>query len=522
MLFAFVFLCYYVVIGAPFLWDDEVMVLGNDAIKQGINLKKIFSTGAFGEPLEKSSFYRPIQVASYSLNYMTDGINPKVFHLTNIFIHLFSCIVLLFFLRELFSPKVSFLTALIFAVHPINIENATYVSGRGDVLNILFSFLSLFLFLRALKKQKLSYAFFSLLAYLLALFSKENTILLPFALFLILFLKKEKNFQMKKTHVRSILVLFFVAMGGYLFLRFSIFEKQTEALSIIAKADFLERFFTFIKGIVVYFRLLIFPWKYHMEYHFLETSPFSFYPIFLLGMLLLLYVSVRKKWIELPFVIFLVGWFFVFLAPVSNLSVPLPSSIREHWASFSSVAFFLLLVVGIEKIFLNARKPIVKNLVLTFSFVWFVYIVGYTHTRNKDWTDAFTLYENDAALSPKSFILWTNLGVEYYRKNNEVKAKECWEKSQKVCPPPGYAPTQNNLGVIEMNNARYDAAIKYFRKAILLDNYLLSYQSLSELLLALKRIDEARAVLSEGLSYYPKDSSLLQTQQRLLSIEPHQ
>jgi len=151
------------------------MVVGNSAIQEDFNVTKIFSTGAFGEPVDKATYYRPIQILSYCLDYQIGDLNPKGYHLSNIFIHILGCIALLFFLREVFNPKISFLTTLIFAIHPINIENVSYVSGRGDVLCMLFSVLSLLLFVVAIKKQHIVYGFLALLSYLIALLSKENT-----------------------------------------------------------------------------------------------------------------------------------------------------------------------------------------------------------------------------------------------------------------------------------------------------------------------------------------------------------
>jgi len=507
IIIAGIFICYHSVINAPFLWDDEVMVVGNASIKENLNLQKIFSSGAFGGAIEESSYYRPIQIFTYSLDYKLWGLNPKGFHVSNIILHILGCIVLLLFLREVFSPKISFITTLIFAIHPINIENVSYVSGRGDVLNMLFSFLCLLFFIKALKKQHIMYGLLAVAAYIIALFSKENTIFLPLVLIAFLLWKK-KEFFIKKTYPIALLSLFLATMLGYIIFRYTVFEHGVKPLSIISNAALDERIFTYIESLVLYLQLLVMPFNYHMEYHFVTGNPFNIYTAVLIIIVFLLYWAVRKKVIDVKTLLFLASWFIIILIPVSNVIYPLASTIREHWVSFSSIAFFLLLAILIDKNSASIRKLLKGNLVYFILGGWFIYTGIYTVIRNKDWTDAFRLYSHDVKLSPDSFILWNNLGVEYFRKGDKAKAKESWVKSKDVCPEPGYAPTYNNLGVVEMNNNNFAIAIEYYLRAIKLDKYLMAYQNLGRLYLRLNKFEDAEKIITEGIAVYPTDNEL--------------
>jgi tetratricopeptide (TPR) repeat protein len=99
--------------------------------------------------------------------------------------------------------------------------------------------------------------------------------------------------------------------------------------------------------------------------------------------------------------------------------------------------------------------------------------------------------------------------VEYFRKDDMGKARECFECSRDVCPGPGYAPTFNNLGVICQDNSQIDSAKTFYQKAIQLDDYNLAYQNLGRLLVMLNENKSAIAILENGKRLYPEDPEIL-------------
>ncbi len=70
------------------------------------------------------------------LNFRLAGVQPLVYHLTNIALHLANTLLVLFLLRRLFLPLPALLAAAIFAVHPVHIEAVTWISGRGHMINV--------------------------------------------------------------------------------------------------------------------------------------------------------------------------------------------------------------------------------------------------------------------------------------------------------------------------------------------------------------------------------------------------
>ena len=511
VIFLAIIAVYHHIPNAPFLWDDEVMIVGNNSIKGETNVIKIFTTGAFGGSLEDSSFYRPVQILSYSLDYKIGGLNPTGYHITNLLLFFLSCVFLLLTLRNLgFRPGLSFITVLFFCIHPINIENVTYLAGRGDVLCTFFSVLSLLLVTHTFKsQQRFLWAVLAVLFYLFALFSKENTVFLPLVIIFMFIWKKEIFFNHKRFYL-VLLTIFLATLSAFLVFKFyHLANLQTKSLSLIAEAPLEVRLFTFPSIIVTYFRLLIIPFHYHMEYHFLKTNLFTIdFFILLIICLFLIYVYVRKIIPGNEFIFYL-AWFIIFLLPVMNIFYPLAATLREHWVSSSSVAIFLfigrLLEVYQIKNFHFFKIPIGKILIL----LGLLYMGSFTYVRNKDWKDPFRLYAHDVKYAPKSFILWNNLGVEYFRKQQLSEAARCFDQSKNVCPEPGYAPTYNNLGVIKQNDGSLIEAEELYLKAIELEDYRLAFQNLGRILIFQKRFDEAKTILKKGNSLYPDDPEII-------------
>jgi len=76
----------------------------------------------------------------------------------------------------------AFAGAALFAVHPVAVYGAAYLTQRSIVVATLFALLSLLMFLRGLRSGSLSDALIAALLYSLSILSKEHAILLPLAM----------------------------------------------------------------------------------------------------------------------------------------------------------------------------------------------------------------------------------------------------------------------------------------------------------------------------------------------------
>jgi tetratricopeptide (TPR) repeat protein len=196
-------------------FDDNGIILDKIAIVK--NIKKIdtvFKTDAFWN--STGDFYRPIQNLSFMLDAQVSGEKLWMFHITNLIIHILTCVSLYYFLQFLSLKRyTAFLLSLLFAVHPLFASGVGWIPSRGDILIGLFG-LNLFLtFGKYFKTGNLTYLFLHAILFVITIFTKETTVLFPFFfLYYYFFILKEK-FSFKKLSPFAIIwaasfVLFFI------------------------------------------------------------------------------------------------------------------------------------------------------------------------------------------------------------------------------------------------------------------------------------------------------------------------
>jgi len=127
--------------------------------------------------------YAPVQMLSYAFDYGIWGLDPRGYHLTNMLLHGINGCLLFALLKRLTGQWwLSLLPALIFVVHPVNIENVAWVSERKTLLSAGFFFSAILGYLEFREKEKRGARLFSLLFFSLGLLSKATVVVLPVVL----------------------------------------------------------------------------------------------------------------------------------------------------------------------------------------------------------------------------------------------------------------------------------------------------------------------------------------------------
>ena len=132
-----------------FVFDDVHVILNNRNIR---GIEKIPRLLGLWE--KRIISYRPIRMISYSVDYTLNrklwgsaggyqgddkGLNPFGYHIANLFYHMVtSFLVFLIVYRLVANYRIAFLTAALFALHPVHTDSVTYLSGRRDILYTLF------------------------------------------------------------------------------------------------------------------------------------------------------------------------------------------------------------------------------------------------------------------------------------------------------------------------------------------------------------------------------------------------
>lgn len=133
---------------APFLWDDDQLIVGNPWLGTTSGLLRPF-TPAYWRALSFAEDYRPVEMASYNLDHAFWGENPVGYHLSNLLLHAFnSAAVSALAWILLGSAPLAAAAGVLFALHPMHGEPVVWIQNRSELLSAAFSLVCVCAFAR--------------------------------------------------------------------------------------------------------------------------------------------------------------------------------------------------------------------------------------------------------------------------------------------------------------------------------------------------------------------------------------
>ena len=353
---------YLGVLDSPYVFDDVKLVRDNKdlgargpgVIGEIAGTFDVTSRQWSGEELRAN--YRPLRFLSYRLDYYLSTVffseedfNPGedpppvfFFHLQNIFWHALNALLVFLLGRRLLSSDTGGLvTALLFALHPVQTEAVTYISSRRDVLSTFFFLACLVLYLRTPRAQQPGWGTLVFGPVLLAagLLAKEMVVTLP-AVLLLVDLFRRPVLGGRRLVFHSLLWLVALSSTAITLSTPGLVASQTGGggLAVIYNASLY---------VFRYLELLVFPVSQSIDYSYAAipgSSGLFSPPTVAVSMLLVLALVLVSAWAYrrgggLPGLALL--WFLGTLVPVLQF-VPIAEQFAEHFAYLPSIGIALL------------------------------------------------------------------------------------------------------------------------------------------------------------------------------------
>jgi len=473
LLFSVTFAVYLNSIHNEFLFDDlETIVQRQRPGGSGL-------TSELFRLLRGKPTYRPLRSASYAFDHALSGLEPWGYHLTNIGYHAVSAVLVFVSARTLFDHwRPALIAALLFAVHPIQTDAVTYLSGRRDVLAGLFVLAGFTAFLRYRQSARKGYAALILLFYLAAFFSKESGVVLPLLCFTYDVIARirphgasgglrllREVWSGSRAAFRQGLLLYlpFALLAGGL-AAYVLFLVRGTWLRTYHGGSLWFTLLTEARVVVHYLKLLIFPLTLNADYSYNAfpvtvswTDPNAMVAVSLLAALgygLVRCLATR------PLAAFGGLWFCIALLPVLQI-VPHHEMMAEHYLYIPSVGFFLLVAALVNPLLDHPRlAPLSVGAGLLILFL----LSLRTIRRNADWRDELTLWSTTVRTAPQSVRARNNLGAAYLRRGRLSQAQEQVEAALRIDPEFAFA--HANLGKIHLDRGEWGRAEREFLTAI--------------------------------------------------------
>jgi hypothetical protein len=217
-------------LGSHLLGDDFALLYSN-RITDLSQLWQVFLQQSTS--LAAGGTYRPLTEVSIGVDYLVWGQDAFGYHLINLLWHVLNSLLCYLFVRVLVPPRpvVALTAAVLFAVHPVHGDAIFWISARSDLLCTAFYLLSMILFVRGRGPQRRRMPTVgSLLAFVLALLSKEVALSLPFLVVLLdLAAPSTEGFRRRfRVHLPRYLIYLAVA-AAYLALRWLVLPSLGRA-----------------------------------------------------------------------------------------------------------------------------------------------------------------------------------------------------------------------------------------------------------------------------------------------------
>ncbi|TYT75828.1 tetratricopeptide repeat protein [Desulfobotulus mexicanus] len=480
---------------------------------------------------------RPVSNISLALNWYFGQDNVKGYHIVNLGIHIFTAFFLYLAIFTLFkTPNLSgrqdneihfiaFLAAIIWALNPIQTQAVTYIVQRMASMAALFYIMGIYFYLMArlgrTYKKKLFFYSALVLAFLLAVGSKENALMLPASIFLIeiIFFRDLSDPAVRKRMFWSACVLAALVFISGLLLFYSGdfisrllggYERRTFSLE--------ERLLTQPRIILFYISLIFYPITDRLSLvHDFEISTGLFQPWTTLPAIMLITGMIATalwKARQYPLISFAVLFFF--LNHVIESSVIALELVFEHRNYLPSFFLFVPVAAGIHygiQYYIKYNKAMYFIIVSSVTILLIVLGIG-TYVRNMEWQYEFTLLHDALEKAPGSARPYQNLANIYLNIGMYDKAEELHLKAIDLYDSTKYKAeviSLHNLAVIYYRRDKdYPKVIETYRRALSMGHALeKSHYNLAIVLTKTGGMDEAMGHAKLLLRVAPRNTDYM-------------
>jgi tetratricopeptide (TPR) repeat protein len=510
LVWALILTFFFPVLRFPFVnWDDPRTVLENPHILSldGASLRWMFTHFYEG-------FFTPLTMLSLSWDHRVGGLDPGVYHRTNLFLHMLNALWVFLLSRRIlerageaayrglggFSAPVlaAFLTCLLFALHPLHVEPVAWVTGRKDLLCAFFYLSSLWMYLdhaEAVATGGRRYVA-SLALFAASLLSKPMAVSLPFVL-LLLDAWPLRRLSTDLRHVLGEKVPFF-AMAAAAGTVAILSEAELGAMAGLADVPLDLRIMNAFHSIAFYLGKTLWPTGLSALYPLAGAKPFSAVHVLsalsVLAVTLVLFAARRR----LPG--FAAAWAFYLatLAPVLGVVQVGGHAAADRYTYLPLWGPFLVLSHGAVLLLGFRRKTALVVLLASLAVM-----TARTRVQVGLWGDSVTLWENAVRTgSDVSAIADSNLGDAYRERGRWSEAIRSYERSIEL--DPGRVNPYNGMASAYFLLGRTGEAERLLRRAVVVDpKSALAHYNLGYVLAQEGRTEPAIAETREALRIDP-------------------
>jgi len=493
-------------------FDDALYITNNPHVLSGLTSESV----AWAFSSTTTTYWHPLTWLSHMLDVESFGGTPPGTHMVSMAIHALNAILLhLLLAKATGRPWPALFAALLFALHPINVDSVAWAAERKNVLSSLFFLLTLIAYLEYVQLRSRTRYVLAVSFMVMGLMCKPSVVVAPCVMLLLDWwplnrfrpsgdITTLKRFHWRKAWLLAAEKLPFVipALVVALLVTSTVptFHSSTMEVAPLLRLE------NAIVGYARYLGLFLWPTDLSILYPFPMSIPW-WQPVAAgaLGLVLTL-LAVRLRH-ACPAI--LVGWlwFAGTLAPVSGiLRIGLWPAIADRFAYLPFMGLYLAVAWGGWT--LIRHRAALQPLAAAMAVCWLAVLLVLTNTHVKNYKDTVTVFSHAVESGFPSATGYTNMGLALMDRQQYHKAIDAFQRALKINPD--MPQPLSNLGVAEARLGNFEAAERFYMET--LARHPRQHKTLNNL--ALLRIrqgrrEEARELLEKALEAEPETPSTL-------------
>jgi len=492
-------------------WDDDTNITANPYIVARPSLSNLLHFWLH----PYATLYIPLTYTLFAFEWWLGGGKPIVFHATNLLLHFGTTLLVFWIIWQLLNAKsteglhrrsqtvppfASELSAAIgagiFAVHPIQVEVASWVTAQKDLLSGVLVLGALALWIlrpfephaeKPLWRQLFRawvHDLLPLLCFCGALLAKPSAVTAPLLILSVPLFLERCNVS-RALFLFARFVPWFLVAVLWTFLTAKV-QPITEELKIATPWP--QRFLIAADSLVFYVRHILWPDTLLPVYGHTPTNVAFSWLTTILAILLLGVLGMLLWRKGVPAVA--AGWFVAALFPTLGLEpfrFQAYSTVADRYAYLAmagvalGVAHAMLRMSAVLPWWRTAR--IVAAGVIAICAWW-------SFRQTRIWTSSYTLWTHTVGHGIAQAEIFNNLGNAYLEMGKRQEAVAAFRRALDCNP--NHAETNNNLGSLLLDAGETTQAIEHLERALAnRQNYAIGYSSLGNALFAAGRRQEA-------------------------------
>lgn len=490
------------------MFDDGVYVAKNEHVNNGLSLNSVLWAFQINPVDAENTHFHPLTWISHMLDCELFGLRAGLHHVVNGLIHLLNGFLLFLILKASTQEhRKSMMVALLFLIHPMNVESVAWISERKSLLSAMFGFGAILSWVVYCRIHRKRYLLISLMTFVLSLLSKPVFVTLPFALLLMDYwpLNRIKSNNPVSRHSPRPLSRLVIEKLPFLVISILLMAIFIQAVPMLSSSQVGMglRLANATTSYVEYIRMGLFPVNLAMFYPYPTQLP----PVWQIAVsaaviLIVTFVAVTRR-VSHPYLLF--GWLFYLGTLVPSTGILQTGSwprLADRFIYIPFIGLFIVAVWGVSDIWSRWHLSTRSLKLITVAVIPLLGAAAWTQCQY--WKHSGILAYQALQVTEDNYIAHNHLGCAYVDQKAFDKAIFHLKEAMKI--KPDLPSTEHTLGYALVESGHLDEGIRHLERVV--KNY--------------PGLVPSRVVLSDALIRAGRTDAAMKQLQVLVRIAPRE